>query len=114
MVRHSPRRYPTHPAPRSDPYAASFPRRRPLGKLALPVSEAQYYALLSRAYHGTTTREEMRWHISLTEGWSLIHAAGLLAGETYIWPDPKLSTSGRLLLRVNQLRQSPTPITLDL
>jgi hypothetical protein len=56
----------------------------------------------------------MRWHISLTEGWSLIHAAGLLAGETYIWPDPKLSTTGRLLLRVNHLRQSPTPITHDL
>jgi hypothetical protein len=46
----------------------------------------------------------MQWSISLTEGWSMIHAAGLLHGETHVWPDPRLSPAGRQLLRVQRLR----------
>jgi ABC-type cobalamin transport system permease subunit len=72
----------------------------------LPVAEAQYYALLSRAFHGGVSRQEMRWQVSLAEGWAMIHAAGLLAGEAYIWPDPRLSSSGRALLRVRDLREA--------
>jgi hypothetical protein len=47
----------------------------------------------------------MRWDISLTEAWGMIHASGLLHGETYIWPDARLSTAGRTLLRVQDIRQ---------
>lgn len=71
----------------------------------MPVSGAQYYALLARALPGATLRE-LQWEISLVRGWSLIHAAGLLAGEAFIWPDPRLSTSGRALLRVQRLREA--------
>ena len=78
---------------------------RQLGKLALPVSDAQYYALLSRAYEGGATRREMRWEISLAEGWGMIHAAGLLNGENFIWSDPRLSESGRAMLRVKAMRE---------
>lgn len=64
---------------------------------------AQYYALLARALPGTPLHA-LRWHISLVDGWSLIHAAGILHGESFIWPDPRLSTSGRAMLRVRDLR----------
>jgi len=68
------------------------------------VRSAQYYALLARALPGTCLRD-LQWTVSLVLGWSLIHAAGILHGECYIWPDPRLSTAGRALLRVQRLRQ---------
>lgn len=69
----------------------------------MPVAAAQYYALLARALPGATVHE-LQWQVSLVRGWSLIHAAGLLAGEAFIWPDPRLSTAGRALLKVRELR----------
>jgi len=48
----------------------------------------------------------MRWHISLVEGWGMILAGGLLHGEAYIWPDPRLSTAGRKLLAAEEKRQA--------
>lgn len=66
------------------------------------MREAQYYAELARAYQGSVTRHEMRWEIDLTEGYSLIHAAGILAGEAWIWPDARLSKAGRTLIRLRE------------
>jgi len=74
------------------------------GKLALPVQAAQYYALLARALPGTSLHD-MQWSISLVMGWSLIHAAGILHGECFIWPDPRLSRVGRTFLKAKNLRQ---------
>jgi hypothetical protein len=71
----------------------------------LPVSDAQYYALLSRAFNGGVTRYEMMWEISLVEAQSMFHAAGLLEGESYLWPDPRLSKSGREMLRIREMRE---------
>mgnify|MGYP007090097834 CR=1 FL=1 len=71
----------------------------------MPVSGAQYYALLARALPGATL-QELQWEVSLVRGWSVTLAAGLLAGEAFIWPDPRLSTSGRAMLRVQQLREA--------
>ena len=70
----------------------------------MPVGEAQYYALLSRAFPGGVTRHEMQWDIDLVEGWSAIHAAGIIEGQSWIWPDARLSKSGRAMLRVQSLR----------
>jgi len=36
----------------------------------------------------------------------MILASGLLHGESYIWPDPRLSSSGREMLRIQSLRES--------
>jgi hypothetical protein len=69
------------------------------------VVAAQFFVLLSRAFPGGISRYEMRWEISLVEAWSAIHAAGILEGETYIWPDPRLSKVGRAMLRVRELRE---------
>lgn len=68
------------------------------------MSEAQFYALLTRAYHGAVTRHEMMWQISLVEAWSMILASGLLHGEAYIWPDARLSEAGRKLLTASTLK----------
>lgn len=47
-------------------------------------------------------------------GWSLIHAAGILHGECFIWPDPRLSEVGRTLLKARDLRKNkPWQTTLD-
>lgn len=51
------------------------------------------------------TRHELRWEVSLVEGWSRIHAAGIMHGESFIWPDPKLSRTGRAFLKLQELRQ---------
>lgn len=67
------------------------------------MTGAQYYALLARALPGATLHE-LQWQVSRVRAWALIHAAGLLAGEAFIWPDPRLSTSGRTLLAVRELR----------
>lgn len=64
---------------------------------------AQYYAELSRAWAGAVTRYEMMWEIDLIEGYSMIHAAGILHGESYIWPDATLSSVGRKLLRLREV-----------
>lgn len=57
----------------------------------------------------------MRWGIALAHGWALIHAAGILHGETFIWPDPRLSQIGRTLLKARRLReQRPWLKDLDL
>lgn len=69
------------------------------------MPEAQYYALLARALPGATWRE-LRWSVSRVWGWSLIHAAGILDGTAYIWPDPRLSSAGREMLRVQALQDS--------
>lgn len=68
------------------------------------MRSAQYYALLARAIPGTPLYD-LRWHVSLLEGWSLIHAAGILHGEAFIWPDPRLSAAGRAMLRVQEMRE---------
>jgi hypothetical protein len=67
------------------------------------VNEAQFLALLARALPGTSYLD-LRRHISLARGWSLIHASGILHHEIYIWPDPRLSTIGRKLLKAHDLR----------
>lgn len=69
----------------------------------MPVREAQYYAELARAWAGGVTRYQMMWEIDLIEGYSMIHAAGILHGESYIWPDASLSSSGRKLLRLREV-----------
>lgn len=70
----------------------------------MPVQEAQYYAELARAFAGGVTRYQMMWEIDLTEGHSMIHAAGILHGEAWIWPDARLSRAGRKLLRLREIR----------
>lgn len=45
----------------------------------------------------------MMWEIDLIEGYSMIHAAGILHGESYIWPDATLSSVGRKLLRLREV-----------
>jgi len=42
----------------------------------------------------------------MARGHSLIHASGMLEGNSYIWPDPELSTSGRKLKRVVEFIES--------
>lgn len=64
---------------------------------------AQYYALLARALPGTAL-DDLRWKVSLVMGWSLIHAAGILHGESFIWPDARLSTTGRAFLKLREAR----------
>lgn len=68
------------------------------------MPEEQYYALLARAAQGSLTRHEMKWHLSLAEGWAAIHAGGLLHGEAFIWPDARLSGAGRKLIAAQELR----------
>ncbi len=70
------------------------------------MPESQYDALLARALPGTPFRELEWGPISLARGWSLIHAAGILHGDIYIWPDPRLSTIGRTMLKARDLRKS--------
>lgn len=48
----------------------------------------------------------MRWGIDLIEGWSMIHSAGILDGQSYIWPDASLSQAGRAMLRVQAMREA--------
>lgn len=64
----------------------------------------QYLALLARALPGTSLHD-LQWDVSLVLGWSLIHAAGILHGESFVWPDARLSRVGRLFLKVKQLRE---------
>lgn len=71
----------------------------------MPVSRAQYYALLARALPGTPIYD-LRWNVSRVEGWSLIHAAGILHGESFIWPDARLSRTGRSFLRLQEVRKA--------
>ena len=47
----------------------------------------------------------MQWEIDLIEGWSMIHSAGILGGQSYIWPDATLSEAGRSMLRVQAMRE---------
>lgn len=70
----------------------------------MPVPAAQYLALLARALPGTPMHA-LKWEVSLCEGWSLIHAGGIMEGQSYIWPDPRLSSGGRTLLKVQELRE---------
>lgn len=67
------------------------------------MQAAQYYALLARALPGTPL-EDLRWKVSLVMGWCLIHAAGILHGESFIWPDAELSRTGRAFLRLEEAR----------
>jgi hypothetical protein len=69
------------------------------------VEKWQYYTLLARALPGTPLHS-LKWHISRVEGWCAIHGAGILDGNTYMWPDPRLSQSGRRMLRIRDLRES--------
>lgn len=48
---------------------------------------------------------DLKWNISRVEGWCAIHAAGILHGENFIWPDPRLSRVGRTFLKVKRLRE---------
>lgn len=64
----------------------------------------QYYALLSRALQGESLYN-LKWNVSRVEGWCAIHAAGILHGENFIWPDLRLSRVGRTFLKVKRLRE---------
>ena len=63
---------------------------------------AWYEARLARAFPNAT-EHELAWEISLVRGYARIHAVALLNGEACIWPDPRLSTTGRYLLQVADL-----------
>ena len=43
------------------------------------------------------------WEISQVEAWAMILAGGILEGEAYIWPDARLSESGRKMLKLQDL-----------
>lgn len=60
--------------------------------------------LLARAYPGADP-DTLLWRISLVRGWSAIHASGILNGEAFIWPDPRLSAGGRAMLRALELQE---------
>lgn len=60
----------------------------------MPVRRAQYAALVARALPSMTL-EQIEWELPLTKGWALVHAGSLLAGEPMMWPDRKLSKTGR-------------------
>lgn len=47
----------------------------------------------------------MRWEISLVEGWAMILAGGILDGEAYVWPDARLSRTGRKMRKVKDLAE---------
>lgn len=65
------------------------------------MRSAEFYALLARALPGTPYHE-LQWGISLAQAWSLIHASGILEGNSYVWPDPRLSQAGQTMLRVRE------------
>jgi len=69
----------------------------------MPVQLAEYFVLLARALPGTPLAE-LEWGVSLVRGWCFIHAAGILDGNAYIWPDARLSRVGRRLLRLQSMR----------
>ena len=61
-----------------------------------------YAAQLARAFPNAT-QHELDWCISLTRGYTQIHAAAYLHHEPQIWPDPTRSDIGRNLLAVRDL-----------
>lgn len=65
---------------------------------------AEYYALLARALPGTSYHD-LQWNIPLAQAWALIHASGILHGNLYVWPDPRLSPAGQMMLRIREKRQ---------
>lgn len=70
------------------------------GKLALPVAEAQYVAVIAR---GTGWPEDyIRWHLPLSRGRAYVHALRLMEGEAMVWPDRRLSEVGRWWERVRR------------
>lgn len=70
------------------------------GKLALPVAEAQYVAVIAR---GTGWTEDfIRWHLPLSRGRAYVHALRLMEGEAMMWPDRRLSEVGRWWERVKR------------
>jgi hypothetical protein len=52
--------------------------------------------------------------MSLVQGYACILAHALMRGETMIWPDPRLSPTGRHMLAVQHLLDHPDQIECDL
>jgi hypothetical protein len=62
------------------------------------VSEAQYVAVIAR---GTGWTEDFsRWQLPLSRGRAYVHALRLMEGESMLWPDRRLSETGRWWERV--------------
>jgi hypothetical protein len=57
------------------------------------VSEAQYITVIAR---GTGwTEDYIRWQLPLSRGRAYAHALRLMDGEAMMWPDRRLSETGR-------------------
>lgn len=62
------------------------------------MAEAQYIAVIAR---GTGWSEDyIRWQLPLARGRAYVHALRLMDGEAMMWPDPRLSETGRWWQRV--------------
>jgi hypothetical protein len=55
-----------------------------------------------------TNEDDAMWSVPLARGWAKIHARRLLDGHDQIWPDPRLSDAGRLMLSVRRRRALDT------
>ena len=57
------------------------------------MAEAQYIAVIA---HGTGwTEDYIRWQLPLCRGRAYVHAFRLMEGEAMMWPDRRLSETGR-------------------
>jgi len=66
------------------------------------VAEAQYIAVIA---HGTGwTEDYIRWHLPLARGRAYVHAFRLMEGEAMMWPDRRLSETGRWWERVRRTK----------
>jgi hypothetical protein len=66
------------------------------------VAEAQYIAVIA---HGTGwTEDYIRWHLPLSRGRAYVHAFRLMEGEAMMWPDRRLSETGRWWERVRRAK----------
>jgi hypothetical protein len=52
--------------------------------------------------------------MSLVKGYAAILAHQVMQGQALIWPDARLSTIGRHMLRVRELLRQPEQIECDL
>jgi hypothetical protein len=65
------------------------------------VSEAQYITVIAR---GTGwTEDYIRWQLPLSRGRAYVHALRLMEGESMLWPDRRLSETGRWWTRVRNV-----------
>ena len=78
----------------------------------MPETWAWYTTSLAQALPGSSEAE--RQAMSLVQGHACILAHSLMRGETMIWPDPRLSPTGRHMLAVQHLIDHPEDIECDL